>query len=108
MKEGVRTLAERSPAMSAREWRAFWESRGMRELAEVASATWAPLERAHGDEREACFFRIASLLGSRASAKALADELARVRHELGEEPAALDDARAARAIATWFAGATRP
>ena len=104
----MRTLAERSPAMSAHEWRAFWESRGMRELAEVASAAWAPLERAHGDEREACFFRIASLLGSRASAKALADELGRIRHELGDKPAALDDTRAARAIATWFAGAPHP
>jgi hypothetical protein len=104
----VRFLAERSPAMSAREWRAFWESRGMRELAEVVSAAWAPLERAQRGEHEACLFRIASLLGSRASAKALADELGRIRHELGEEPAALDDTRAARAIAAWFAGADHP
>lgn len=108
MREGLRTLTERSPAMSAREWRAFWESRGTRELADVVAAAWAPLERAHGDEREVCFFRIASLLGSRASARALADELGRIRHELGDEPAARDYTRAARAIATWFAGATHP
>ena len=100
------TLAERSPAMSAREWRAFWEGRGRRELAEVVSAAWAPLERAHGDARETCVFRIASLLGSRASATALADELGRLRDDLGEEQAALEDARAAHAIARWFAGAT--
>jgi hypothetical protein len=105
MREGVRFLAERLPAMSAREWRVFWETRGMQELAGVASAAWAPLERAHGDQRDACLFRIASLLGSRASARALADELGRIRHELGEEPAALDDTRAAYAIAAWFAGA---
>jgi len=77
----------------------------MRELAEVVSAAWAPIERAHGDGRDACLFRIASLLGSRASTKALADELGRVRQELGEEAASLDDARAAHAIAAWFAGA---
>ena len=80
----------------------------MRELAEVATAAWAPLERADPDGRDGCGFRIASLLGSRASAKALADELGRIRRELGEAPATLDDARAAHEIAAWFAGATHP
>jgi hypothetical protein len=94
--------------MSAREWRVFWETRGMRELAEVVSAAWGPLARAHGDRRDACLFRIATLLGSRASSTALADELGRIRHELRAEPAPLDDTRAAHAIATWFAGAPHP
>ena len=106
MREGVRLLADRSPAMSAPEWRAFWQTRGVRELDEVVSAAWAPLDRA-GAARDACLFRIASLLGSRASTKALEDELGRVRHELGEDSVALDDARAAHAIAGWFDEAAR-
>ena len=102
----MRFLADRSPAMSAPEWRAFWHARGMRELDGVVSAAWAPLDRA-GVARDACLFRIASLLGSRASTKALADELGRIRLELGEEAAALDDARAAHAVADWFDEAAR-
>ena len=74
----------------------------MRELAVLVSAAWPPLGAAAGDAREACLFRIASLLGSRASAKALADELGRIRHELRRDPDTLEDARAAHAIAAWF------
>jgi hypothetical protein len=103
----VRFLVERSAAMSAREWRVFWQTRGMRELGEVVSASWAPLAGAGADAREACLFRIASLLGSRAPAPALADELARIRRELGEEPHAFEDARAAHAILGWFEETTR-
>ncbi len=104
----MRFLAERSAAArSAREWRVFWETRGMRELGEVVSAAWAPLAGAGADARDACLFRIASLLGSRASAPALADELTRIRRELGDQPVALEDARAAHAIVTWFEDATR-
>jgi len=104
---GVRCLVERSIAMSAREWRVFWQTRGMRELDELLSAAWAPLAGAGADARDACLFRIASLLGSRASAESLADELARIRRELGEEPRALEDARAAHAVVSWFEEATR-
>jgi len=103
----VRFLAERSAAMTAREWRVFWHRRGMRELAEVVSAAWAPLAGADAVARDACLFRIASLLGSRASATALADELARIRRELGEEPRALEDARAGHAVVSWFEEVTR-
>ena len=103
----MRFLAERSAARSAGEWRVFWRTRGMRELGEVASTTWAPLATAGVEARDACLFRIASLLGSRASAQALADELARIRRDLGDEPAALEDARAAHVIVTWFGEATR-
>jgi hypothetical protein len=78
----------------------------MRELGEVVAAAWAPLTGAGADARDACLFRIASLLGSRASAPALADELTRIRRELGHEPVALEDARAAHAIVTWFEDAT--
>ena len=102
----MRFLAERSAAMSAREWRVFWQTRGMRELAEVVSAAWAPLAGADAEARDACLFRIASLLGSRAPATALADELARIRRELREEPRALEDARAAHAVVSWFEEAT--
>jgi hypothetical protein len=103
----VRFLAERSAAMSARQWRTFWQARGMRELGDVLGSSWPPLERAGGDARDTCLFRIASLLGSRASAAALADELARIRRELGDEPASLEDARAGHAVAAWFDEATR-
>ncbi|HET7759075.1 MAG TPA: hypothetical protein VFK62_04080 [Gaiellaceae bacterium] len=101
-------MAERPATRSAREWRVFWEARGMRELATVVSAAWPPLAGGAGAEiRDTCLFRIASLLGSRAPAKALADELGRIRHELGDEPDALEDARAAHAVAAWFDEAAR-
>jgi hypothetical protein len=79
----------------------------MRELAAVVLAACPPLAGAAGDAREACLFRIASLLASRAAAKALADELGRIRRELGQEPDALRDARAAHAVAAWFDEAAR-
>ncbi len=97
----MRFLAERPATRSARQWRVFWETRGLRVLAAVVSAAWPPLGAA-GDAHETCLFRIASLLGSRAPAKALTDELGRIRHELGQEPDALEDARAAHAVAAWF------
>jgi hypothetical protein len=79
----------------------------MRELAEVVSAAWPPLHGAGTATPDACVFRIASLLGSRASAQALAAELARVRCELGHESRPLEDTRAAHAIAGWFDEAIR-
>ena len=104
----MRFLAERSAAMSAPEWRSFWQTRGMRELAEVVSAAWPAAARAPTDEaRDACLLRIASLLGSRASANALAEELARIRSELGVKAGPLQDARAAHAIAVWIDEAAR-
>ena len=103
----MRFVAERSPAMSAREWRVFWQNRGMRQLGEVLSVAWPSLDCAGADARDACLFRIASLLGSRASATALGDELARIRCDLGKEPAPLEDVRAAHAITSWFEEATR-
>ena len=72
---------------------------------EVVSAAWAPLDRASADARDACLFRIASLLGSRASVAAIAEELSRIRAELGLGEAPHEDERAANAIAAWFAGA---
>ena len=102
----MRFLPEESAAKSAREWRIFWETRGMPELAEVVSSAWPPLNRASTDARDSCVFRIASLLGSRASARALAEELARIRREFDGEPEPLDAARAAHAIAGWFDDAT--
>jgi hypothetical protein len=107
MREGVPLLADGPAVLTARDWRAFWQARGMRELAEVVSLAWAPLGRP-GVDRDACLFRIASLLGSRASAKALAEELGRIRHELGDEASAAEDTRAAHAITAWFDEAPRP
>ena len=103
----MRVLAERSAARSAGQWRVFWETRGMRELAEVVAAAWPPYHDAGIEARDACAFRIASLLGSRASAKPLADELARISRELGEPPSPLEETRAAHAIAAWFDEAAR-
>jgi hypothetical protein len=103
MREGVRSLAEESTAMTAGEWRAFWQLRGMAELRLVLWASWEPLAGTlPGYDRYP--FRIASLLGSRASADALAEELGRIRRdELGLEPDPAGDARAAAKIADWFA-----
>jgi hypothetical protein len=79
----------------------------MVELADVVSASWPPLDGADRETRETCVFRIASLLGSRAPAKAVSDELARIRFDLGAQARPLEDTRAAHAIAAWFDEATR-
>ena len=102
----MRFVADAPAARSAAEWRAFWETRGTRELRAVVSRVWPPLAAAGAEVRDACLFRIAALLGSRASAHALAGELGRIRGELGEQPAPLEDARAAHAIVAWLEEAT--
>ena len=99
----MRSLADGSAAMDAREWREFWRERGMRELQLVLSTSWDPLGATPPGEYDACAFRVASLLGSRASRKALADELGRLRREkLGEDADPERDAYAAEKIADWF------
>ncbi len=103
----MRVLTKRSAAKSAGQCRVFWETRGIRELAEVVAAAWPPYHDGGVEARDVCSFGIASLLGSRASAKALADELARISRELGEPPSPLEDTRAAHAIAAWFDEAAR-
>ena len=107
MREGVRLVAEAWPTMDARAWRAFWRGRGMRDLAAVLERSWPPLAAASPHEREACAFRVASLLGSRAPQHALADELARIRADLDAPvpPPPGEDECAAQTIAAWFASA---
>ncbi len=93
-------------AMSAADWRRFWGEQGMRELRLLLVDAWDALGTASQRERDACAFRIASLLGSRASRSAIADELGRIRRdELGVDAAPGDDARAAERIAAWFEAA---
>ena len=69
--------------MSAADWRRFWEERGMREPRLLLAESWDPLGAGTPREREAAGFRIASLLGSRAPRSAIAEELGRIRAELG-------------------------
>jgi hypothetical protein len=78
---------------SANEWRDFWRDGGERELA-------AQLE-----EFEPYSVRIATLLGSGSSERALVAELGRIReHEL-RAPADPDrDAEVAQRISSWFPG----
>jgi hypothetical protein len=106
MRAGVRFLVEAWPTKSAAGWRAFWQDRGMRELAALLDASWPPLAVASPAARESCAFRIASLLGSRAPRSALAEELGRIRRDqldLSAGPG--EDERAAAAIADWFTSA---
>ena len=99
-------LAESWPTKPASEWREFWRGRGMRELSALLDETWPPLRSAPLEAREACAFRIASLLGSRAPRAALAEELGRIRRdELGLAAAPAEDERAAGTIADWFTSA---
>jgi len=86
----------------ANDWRQFWEERGMRELRLLLAECWEPLSAGTPRQREAVGFRIASLLGSRASRPAIAQELARIRVELGLWEAPHEDERAAEAIGAWF------
>jgi hypothetical protein len=87
---------------SANDWRDFWEERGMRELRLLIAECWDPLSAGTPRQREAVGFRIASLLGSRASRSAIAQELARIRVELGLWEAPHEDERAAKDIGAWF------
>jgi hypothetical protein len=81
----------------------------MRELRALLGSSWPPLAAAPAAVRDACAFRIASLLGSRARPEAIADEFARIRRdELGLEPKPREDDRAAARVAAWFAEAARP
>jgi hypothetical protein len=97
-------VTERAAAKSAAEWREFWRAHGMRELRSLLRAAWRPLAAA--PEADDASFRIASLLGSRASAAAIADELGRIRRDtLGLEPAPGEDAQTAERIAAWFEAA---
>jgi hypothetical protein len=103
----VRLEAEGSAAMGAREWREFWRDRGMRELRLLLWAAWDPIGGMPPGEYDSYALRIASLLGSRASSSAIADELGRIgRDELGLDPAPADDEAVAEKIAAWFEAAT--
>ena len=94
--------------MSAREWREFWRDRGMRELRLVLWACWDPIGGTPPGEYDNYAFRVASLLGSRASRAAVAEELGRIRRDaLGSEPCPEEDARAADKIGDWFDHAIR-
>jgi hypothetical protein len=92
--------------MSAGDWRAFREARGMRELRLLLWAGWDPIGGVPPAEYEGHALRLASLLGSRASRSSIAAELGRIRRdELGLDPAPAEDARAAEKIAAWFEAA---
>src|SRR5512142_191569 len=87
IRAGVRLSAEAGTVKDAAGWREFWRERGMRELTALIAAQWPPLAEAPAGPREACAFRVASLLGSRAPRAALAEELGRIRRdELGLAP----------------------
>jgi hypothetical protein len=102
----VRLAAEETAEMSAREWREFWRVRGMRELEALLHAAWRPLTAAPTAADPS--FRVASLLGSRASRSAIADEVGRSRRdERRLEPAPEEDARAVARIAAWFEAVAR-
>jgi hypothetical protein len=77
----------------------------MRELAALLAGTWPPLRAAPLEAQEACAFRIASLLGSRAPRAALAEELGRIRDELDLAAAPAEDERTAATIGDWFTSA---
>jgi hypothetical protein len=103
----VRLAAEDTAAMGAREWREFWRARGIRELQLLLRAAWDPIGGSQPGEYDHHAMRIASLLGSRASQAAIADELGPIRDELAQSEAPAEDAAAAEKIAAWFEAATR-
>jgi hypothetical protein len=102
----VHFLRDGWPTKDAGGWRAFWRERGMRDLTALLAADWSPLVGAPEEMREACAFRIASLLGSRAPRAALAEELGRIRRdELGLPLSPAEDERTADTVASWFTSA---
>jgi hypothetical protein len=93
---------------SASEWRDFWRGGGEVELRSVLRDAWPPLRDAPDDECAHLATRVATLLGSRAPARALAAELGRIRaHELGLEADPSEDVAAAETLARWFDPASR-
>jgi hypothetical protein len=99
----VRRLFERIAPTSAGEWRKFWRERGLRELQLVLRASWDPSGGTPPCEYDRYAFRIASLLGSRASREALAAELGRIRREhLGADADPERDEHAAEKVGDWF------
>lgn len=107
-REGVRLAAEDTAAMGAREWREFWRARGIGERQPLLRAALDPIGGAQPGDYDHHALRIASLLGSRASQAAIADELGRIRRdELAQSEAPAEDAAAAEKIAAWFEAATR-
>ena len=101
----MRFLVDRWPTKNAGGWREFWRERGMLELARVLEESWPPLAGASPSQRESCAFRVASLLGSRAPRLALAEELGRVRRDLGLPAAPDEDEHSAGTVTTWFTSA---
>jgi hypothetical protein len=88
---------------SASDWRQWWADGGERELRTVLLDAWPPLRVvASEDERAHLATRLATLLGSRASVRALAAELGRMRAELGVAADPTQDETAAAQIAAWF------
>jgi hypothetical protein len=79
---------------SAGEWRDFWRERGERELTDLLAETWPPA-------RDGDATRVATLLGSRAPADAVAAELGRMR-EGRAAPDEAEDEAAAQKIIAWF------
>jgi hypothetical protein len=92
-------------ARGATAWREFWRDRGERELALLLRDEWGALGDARVEEYVAQGTRLATLLGSRAPERALAEELARMRAAVGAPSDAARDAAAAAAIARWFESA---
>jgi hypothetical protein len=81
---------------SANEWRDFWRDGGEREL------------HAQLEEFAPYSVRIATLLGSNASQRALAAELGRIREtELNAARDAERDAKLASRVYAWFESASR-
>ena len=87
---------------SASDWRSWWAAGGERDLRAVLREAWPPLAEADDETCAHLATRLATLLGSRAPAKALAAELGRMRAELGVEPERTADEAAAARVQEWF------
>src|SRR4051812_15826660 len=87
---------------SASDWRQWWAEGGEQELRAVLADAWPPLASAPEPDRAHYATRLATLLGSRAPARALAAELGRMRAELGLAADPAEDAAAADRVHAWF------
>jgi hypothetical protein len=87
---------------SANEWRRFWHEGRESELEQLLRDSWPPLHDAAEETCEAPAERVALLLGSAASPRALASELGRIRDELGVVPDPHTDRATAETLLGWF------
>jgi hypothetical protein len=87
---------------SATDWRSWWAAGGEQGLRALLREAWPPVATADEATCAHMATRLSTLLGSRAPLRAVVAELGRMRSDLGVQPDAAEDERAAAIVQEWF------